>query len=63
MKVMDKAQRELDAAAAKYRRAYNRGYGLSERGHAYQAQVVLDKANAEYDAAKAAYAAARKGEA
>ena len=56
MRVMDKAQRDLDAASAKYRRAYNRGYGLSERGDYEAAQKILDKANREYDVAKARFA-------
>jgi hypothetical protein len=60
MKVMDKAQREYDAAQERYRRAYNRGYGLSERGDWEQAQRLLDAANKEWDAAKAAFALARK---
>ena len=58
MIIVDKAQRDLDAAAAKYRRAYNRGYAMSERGDAVRAQAILDKANREYDAAKAAFARA-----
>ena len=61
MKIMDKAQRDLDAAAAKYRRAYNRGYAMSERGDAERAQAILDRANREYDAAKAAFAKTREG--
>jgi hypothetical protein len=59
MIVMDDAQRKLDAAAAKYRRQYNRGYSLSERGKDVAAQAILDRANVEYDAAKAAFAKAR----
>jgi len=59
MKIMDKAQRDLDAAAAKYRRSYDRGYLLSQKGEDERAQRILDRANAEYDAAKAAFAKAR----
>ena len=50
--LMDTAQTALDEAAAKYRRAYNRGYSLSEQGEDRKAQRILDRANAEYDAAK-----------
>lgn len=60
MILMDEAQKQLDAAAAKYRRAYNRGYGLSERGEIDKAQAILDRANAEYNAAKAAFEATRR---
>jgi len=39
-------QRErLDKAHRAYRRAYNRGYSLSEQGYAEKAQAILDKAN------------------
>ena len=57
--IVDQAQRDLDAARAKYRAAYNRGYKLSEKGQDVQAQRILDKANAEYNAAKEAFAKAR----
>ena len=60
MIIVDQAQRDLDKAAAKYRRAYNRGYAMSERGDYERAQALLDKANAEYDAAKAKFAAIRE---
>lgn len=59
MIIVDQAQKDLDKAAAKYRRAYNRGYAMSERGDADKAQKILDKANREYDAAKAVFAKAR----
>ncbi len=42
----------LEKAAAKYRRAYNRGYLLEQQGDWEKAQKILDKANAEYKAAK-----------
>jgi hypothetical protein len=59
MIIVDAAQKKLDAAAAKYRREYNRGYAMSERGDSERAQAILDKANREYDAAKAEFAKAR----
>ena len=57
--IVDNAQRALDTARDKYRRAYNRGYRLSEKGEDVRAQAILDKANAEFAAAKATFAAAR----
>lgn len=59
MILMDQAQRNLDDARRKYRRSYNRGYSLSERGYAEKAQSILDRANAEMKAAEAAFARAR----
>jgi hypothetical protein len=51
----------LDAAAAKYRRTYDRLYTASARaGSAAECEEIdrkLAAANAAYDAAKAAYAA------
>jgi len=61
MKINDKAQIDLDKAAAKYRRAYNRGLlTLSEQGYADKAQRILDKANKEYNEAKLAFTLARE---
>lgn len=54
---------EYDKARARYRRAYDRGYAMSERGDAEQAQKILDKANAELAVAKAAFEAATREEA
>jgi len=59
MKYMDKAQTDLDAAARRYRKQYDRGFLLSQKGEDVRAQQILDRANAEYDAAKAAFAEAR----
>ena len=59
MIVMDQAQKELDQARALYRRRYNRGYSLSEQGHAERAQAILDAANADLRAAEQKFAAAR----
>lgn len=61
MIVVDKAQRDLDKARAKYRRAYNRGYAISARGDYERAQAILDKANREYEAAMLAFNKARGG--
>ena len=60
MIVMDKAQRSLDAARRKYRRAFNRGYSLAARGDDEKGHSILVKANAELKAAEAAFAQARK---
>ena len=59
MILMDKAQRDLDAAAKRYRKQYDKGYILSQQGEDERAQRILDRANTEYDAAKAAFAKAR----
>lgn len=57
--VMDETQRRLDAARAIYRKQYDRGYNLSERGDSETAQRILDNANAALRAAEADYAKAR----
>jgi len=56
MILYDDALKKLDAARAKYRRDYDQGYGLSERGDYERAQQILDKANADLRAAEAEYA-------
>lgn len=58
--VQDEAQRRLDAARAIYRKQYDRGYLLSQKGQDEQAQRILDNANAALRAAEADYAAARQ---
>jgi len=58
--VQDKAQRELDIARDQHRRAYNRGYSLSERGDSEKAQRILDNANAALRAAEERYAELRR---
>jgi len=50
--LVDKAQRNLDAASRRYYRAYNRGYLLSQRGDEEKGQRILDRANRDYEAAK-----------
>ena len=57
---MNKAQRSLDKARRKYRRAFNRGYSLAARGHYDKGHSILEKANAEMKAAEAAFALARE---
>jgi hypothetical protein len=57
---MDKAQRDLDAAQERYRKQYDRGYLLSQKGEDERAQSILDRANDEWDAAKSAFAQARR---
>lgn len=58
--VQDAIQASLDTARRAYRREYDRGYLLSEQGHAEHAQRVLDDANRELRAAEMRYAQARK---
>ena len=55
----DALQQDLDAARRKYRKAYDRGFLLSQRGEDVEAQRILDAANAAFNRAKANYAAAR----
>ena len=57
--IVDSAQRRLDQARRNYRRAYNRGYALSEQGDAERAQAILDQANAVLRVAEQEYATAR----
>lgn len=57
MRLQDAAQSQLDRAAAKYRREYDRGYLLSQQGDSERAQRILDKANREYARAKAIFEA------
>ena len=57
--VHDGIQANLDTARRKYRREYDRGYLLSEQGHAEHAQRVLDEANSELLLAEQKYAKAR----
>jgi len=57
--VQDEAQRRLDAARAIYRKQYDRGYLLSQKGQDETAQRILDNANAALRSAEADYAAAR----
>ena len=58
--VADDAQRRLDDARSIYRRAYNRGYSLSERGDDAGAQRILDNANAALRRAETIYEQERK---
>lgn len=55
----DAIQQDLDVARRKHRKAYDRGYLLSQRGEDVKAQRILDAANAALNKAKASYAAAR----
>jgi hypothetical protein len=57
--VNDEAQRRLDAARAIYRKQYDKGYLLSQKGQDETAQRILDNANAALRAAEEGYAAAR----
>ena len=57
--VVDEIQRKLDIAREEYRRAYDRGYLLSERGDYEKAQAILDAANQKLREAEWDYAAAR----
>jgi len=57
--VVDEIQRKLDIAREEYRRAYDRGYLLSERGDYEKAQAILDAANRALREAEWDYAAAR----
>jgi len=57
--VMDETQRRLDAARAIYRKQYDRGFLLSQKGQDEQAQRILDNANATLRSAEEDYAAAR----
>jgi len=57
--VQDGVQANLDTARRRYRREYDRGYLLSEQGHADHAQRVLDEANRELLLAEQKYAQAR----
>ena len=59
---LDKARRDFDTAQERYRRAYNEGLNLAERGYDERAQRLLDAANREFDAAKAALATGTQGE-
>jgi hypothetical protein len=52
VRIQDHAQNQLDRAARKYRREYDRGYLLSQQGDSERAQRILDKANREYAEAK-----------
>lgn len=58
--VVDDVQRKLDAAKAAYRREYDRGYGLAERGSDIEAQRILDRANAKLREAEVEYEASRR---
>ena len=55
----DALQQDLDAARRKYRKAYDRGFLLSQRGEDVEAQRILTAANAALERAKANYLAAR----
>lgn len=55
----DALWQDLEDARRKYRRAYDRGYLLSQKGQDETAQRILDNANAALRAAEADYAAAR----
>lgn len=55
----DALQQDLDRARQKYRRAYDRGFLLSQKGEDVEGQRILDAANAAYERAKAGYLAAR----
>jgi len=55
----DALQQDLDAARRKYRKAYDRGFLLSQRGEDVEAQRILDAANAAWERAKRNYDAAR----
>jgi hypothetical protein len=57
--VEDDAQRRLDSARAVYRRQYDKGYSLSERGESDRAQRILDQANAALRQAEFGYARSR----
>jgi hypothetical protein len=57
--VQDETQRRLDAARAIYRKQYDRGYLLSQKGQDEQAQRILDNANAALRSAEEDYAKAR----
>lgn len=57
MIIQDARQKRLDAAAAKYRRTYDRLFLRSQRAGSAEECAEIDRllaqANAEYDAAKA----------
>jgi len=53
----DALRQDLDAARQRYRRAYDRGFLLEQKGQ--DGQRVLDAANAAWERAKASYLAAR----
>ena len=57
--LLDEAQRELDEARRIYRREYDRGHALSERGLWKRGEKILDSANAKLRRAEERYAAAR----
>ena len=55
MIIQDAAQRKLDEALARYRKEWDRGYLLSQRGRDEEAQRILDRANAARRAAEAEF--------
>ena len=55
----DALQQDLDAARRKYRRAYDRGFLLSQQGEDVEGQRILDAANRMLAKAEANFAAAR----
>jgi hypothetical protein len=55
----DALQQDLDRARQKYRRAYDRGFLLSQKGDDVEGQRVLDAANRMLAKAEANFAAAR----
>ena len=57
--LVDEAQRGLDEARRTYRREYDLGHALSERGLWKQGEEILDAANAKLRQAEERYAAAR----
>lgn len=58
--VMDRNYRELEKARKLYRRRWNRGYLMQQRGDHDGGQRVLDKANAELREAEARYPVTRR---
>jgi hypothetical protein len=57
--LVDDAQRDLDAARARYRKEYDRGYFLSERGNDVAAGRILHAASEALYRAELRYEAAR----
>ena len=57
--LVDDAQHELDEARRTFRREYDRGHALSERGLWKRGEAILDAANAKLRRAEERYAAAR----
>jgi hypothetical protein len=57
--LVDDAQHELDEARRTFRREYDRGHALSERGLWKQGEEMVDAADAKLRLAEERYAAAR----